>query len=176
MLLGAVDLDFPFDPGNRPAVLDIDEAGQCIEIPADQRHGLFEDGGIAPADFELDIFPDRWPGLFLSRFHRDSGDARGCIEDLLEAILLVTDTTEIKANPTGRILGTVIEGELDKSKGVVATILVQNGTLKVGDVIAMGASCGRIRAMFDYQGNAVEEALPSTPVSILGLSDVPMAG
>ncbi|MEJ2561549.1 MAG: translation initiation factor IF-2 [Anaerolineales bacterium] len=98
------------------------------------------------------------------------------MEDLLEAILLVADATEIKANPNGKTLGTVIEGELDKSKGVVATLLVQNGTLRVGDFIAVGTSCGRIRAMFDYQGNAVEEAPPSTPVSILGLSDVPMAG
>jgi translation initiation factor IF-2 len=105
-----------------------------------------------------------------------SAKMREGIEDLLEAILLVTDSTEIKANPDGRALGTVIEGELDKSKGVISTLLVQNGTLHVGDVVIVGTAHGRVRAMFDYQGNPVEEAKPSTPVSVLGLSDVPMAG
>jgi translation initiation factor IF-2 len=105
-----------------------------------------------------------------------SAKMREGIEDLLEAILLVTDSTDIKANPDGRVLGTVIEGELDKSKGVISTLLVQNGTLRVGDVVIVGTAHGRVRAMFDYQGNPVEEAKPSTPVSVLGLSDVPMAG
>ncbi len=123
---------------------------------------------------DVGLQPDDWEGDTM--VVPVSAKLRTGIEDLLEAILLVADATEIKANPNGRTLGTVIEGELDKSKGVVATLLVQNGTLKVGDFIAVGTSSGRIRAMFDYQGNAVEEALPSTPVSILGLSDVPMAG
>jgi len=123
---------------------------------------------------DVGLQPDDWEGDTM--VVPVSAKMRSGIEDLLEAILLVTDTTEIKANPKGKTLGTVIEGELDKSKGVVATILVQNGTLKVGDAIAVGSSCGRIRAMFDYQGNPVEEAPPSTPISILGLSDVPMAG
>jgi translation initiation factor IF-2 len=98
------------------------------------------------------------------------------IEDLLEAILLVTDSTEIRANPDGQVIGTVIEGELDKTKGVLATLLVQNGTLHVGNVVMAGNSQGRVRAMFDYQGNAIKSAAPSTPVSVLGLSDVPSAG
>jgi translation initiation factor IF-2 len=123
---------------------------------------------------DVGLQPDDWEGDTM--VVPVSAKLRSGIEDLLEAILLVADATEIKANPNGKTLGTVIEGELDKSKGVVATLLVQNGTLRVGDFIAVGTSCGRIRAMFDYQGNAVEEAPPSTPVSILGLSDVPMAG
>lgn len=98
------------------------------------------------------------------------------MEDLLEAILLVTDSIEIKANPEGKVIGTVIEGELDKTKGVISTLLVQNGTLGVGDIVLAGSSCGRVRAMFDFRGNPIQEAKPSTPVSVLGLSDVPMAG
>ncbi len=98
------------------------------------------------------------------------------IEDLIEAILLVADSNEIQANPEGNVFGTVIEGELDKTKGVLATLLIQNGTLRVGDVVMAGNSHGRIRAMFDYQGKPIKEAPPSTPVSVLGLSDVPRAG
>ncbi len=98
------------------------------------------------------------------------------IEDLLEAIVLIADSTEIRANPEGKVLGTVIEGKLDKAKGVLATLLVQNGTLHVGDVVLAGDAQGRVRAMFDYQGNIIKEALPSTPVSVLGLSEVPRAG
>jgi len=98
------------------------------------------------------------------------------IEDLIEAILLVADSNEIKANPEGNVFGTVIEGELDKTKGVLATLLIQNGTLRVGDVVMAGNAHGRVRAMFDYRGKPIEEAPPSAPVSVLGLSDVPRAG
>jgi translation initiation factor IF-2 len=95
---------------------------------------------------------------------------------LLEAILLVADATEIKANPKGRVFGSVIEARLDRNKGVVATLLVQNGTLRVGEILIAGSASGNVRAMFDYQGKPVTEATPSTPVSVLGLSDVPDAG
>ncbi len=98
------------------------------------------------------------------------------LDDLLEAILLVSDNCKILANPNGIVIGTVIEAEVDKSRGVVATLLVQNGTLYTGDAVAVGLACGNIRAMFDFKGNQVEEAGPSTPVLILGLSDVPKAG
>ncbi len=98
------------------------------------------------------------------------------IEDLIEAILLIADSTEIRANPEGRVLGTVIEGKLDKTRGVLATLLVQNGTLHVGDVVIAGDAQGRVRAMFDYQGKTIKEGPPSTPVSVLGLSEVPRAG
>ena len=98
------------------------------------------------------------------------------IEDLIEAILLIADSNEIRANPEGNVFGTVIEGELDKTKGVLATLLIQNGTFRVGDVVMAGTSHGRVRAMFDFQGKPIKEALPSTPVSVLGLSDVPRAG
>ena len=105
-----------------------------------------------------------------------SGKKKTGIEDLLEAILLVADSTKILANPEGATFGTVIEAEIDHSRGVVATLLVQNGNLHPGDVVLAGMAHGRIRAMFDFQGNAIEEAAPSTPVAVLGLDDVPNAG
>jgi translation initiation factor IF-2 len=98
------------------------------------------------------------------------------LEDLLEAILLVADNTEILANPGGQVIGTVIEAERDPSRGVIATLLVQNGTLHMSDTVVVGTAYGRLRAMFDFAGNKIEEAGPSTPVSVLGLSDVPTAG
>lgn len=98
------------------------------------------------------------------------------LDALLEMILLVADLSELRANPHRAALGTVIEGKLDRSRGPMATVLVQNGTLKVGDNLVVGSIYGRVRAMFDYQGEPVKKATPSTPVAILGLSDVPRAG
>ncbi len=98
------------------------------------------------------------------------------LPDLLEAIVLTADTTEIKANPKGKVLGTVIEAELDRTRGTVATLLVQNGTLRVGDVVLAGKALGKVRAMFDYQGKPIQQATPSMPVAVTGLSDVPTAG
>ena len=98
------------------------------------------------------------------------------IEDLLETILLTADILELKANPDRRARGLVIEAELDKGRGPVATVLVQKGTLRVGDFISAGACHGKVRAMVDDKGRRVKEATPSTPVEILGLNDVPSAG
>ncbi len=123
---------------------------------------------------DLGLVPDDWGGDTL--VVPVSAKKQTGIEDLLEAILLVADSIEIKANPSGKVLGTVIEAELDRSKGVVATLLVQNGTLRVGDVVVAGTAYGHVRAMFDFQGNPLRQAPPSTPVSVLGLSDVPAAG
>lgn len=123
---------------------------------------------------DVGLVPDEWDGDTM--VVPVSAKQRTGLEDLLEAIILVADNSEINANPGGKTLGTVIEGELDKSKGVVATLLVQNGTLRVGDALLAGTATGRARAMFNYLGKKIEMALPSTPISILGLSDVPMAG
>jgi translation initiation factor IF-2 len=123
---------------------------------------------------EAGLVPDEWDGDTM--IVPVSAKKRTGIEDLLEAVLLVTDSTEIKANPQGKLLGTVIEAELDKSKGVVATLLVQNGTLHVGDAILAGTAYGHVRAMFDFTGKPLQAATPSSPVSVLGLSDVPAAG
>ena len=91
-------------------------------------------------------------------------------------MLLVADNSEIRANPKGRVIGTVIEAEKDRSKGVLATLLVQNGTLDVGDIVVVGTAYGRLRAMFDHVGRRVQEAEPSAPVAVMGLNDVPVAG
>ena len=98
------------------------------------------------------------------------------IDNLLEMILLTAEVMELKANPNRKARGLIIEAKLDKGRGVLATMLVQKGTLHVGDPVACGASFGRIRAMFDDKGERVKTAGPSTPVEILGLSEVPNAG
>jgi len=123
---------------------------------------------------DIGLIPDDWEGdtmvVPVSAKEKDG------LEDLLEAINLVADSTEIKANPSGKVIGMVIEAELDKAKGVVATFLVQNGTLRIGDAILVGTSCGKIRAMFDFQGEPIKVARPSQPVAVMGLSEVPLAG
>lgn len=98
------------------------------------------------------------------------------LENLLESILLVADLRELHANPAKHARGTVIEGRLDRGRGPVATVLVQDGTLQVGDVFVVGATTGRVRALFDDQGEPVKEAGPSMPVEVLGFEDVPKAG
>jgi translation initiation factor IF-2 len=98
------------------------------------------------------------------------------LDDLLEAILLVADSTEIKANPDRSALGTVLEGRLERTHGATATVLVQNGTLHVGDTVVAGLAHGHVRKMLDEIGHPVQEALPSTPAVIMGLSSVPEAG
>ncbi len=123
---------------------------------------------------EQELVPDDWGGDIM--VIPVSAKKKEGIDDLLEAVLLVADNTDIRANPEGRVIGTVIEGEVDKTKGTVATLLVQNGTLKSGDIVVAGSSYGRLRAMFDFRGKPVKKAGPSTPVGVLGLNDVPTAG
>ena len=98
------------------------------------------------------------------------------IDDLLENILLVTEMAELRSNPDRSVVGTVIEGQLDKQRGPTATLLVQAGTLRVGDALVVGTISGRVRAMLDYRGNPVREAPPAMPVLVMGLSEVPNAG
>lgn len=105
-----------------------------------------------------------------------SAKTRDGIEDLLEMILLVSDMQELKANPDTHARGTIIEARLDKGKGPVATILVQNGTLREGETVVAGMTMGNVRAMFDHNGKKIKKAGPSIPVEITGLSEVPQAG
>lgn len=98
------------------------------------------------------------------------------IDDLLENILLVAEVLELKANPNRNAIGVVVEGELDKGRGPVVTVLIQNGTLRTGDGIVSGTAFGRVRAMNNERGDLIKKAEPSTPVEVLGLSDVPTAG
>jgi translation initiation factor IF-2 len=105
-----------------------------------------------------------------------SAKFRRGIDDLLENILLVTDIDPLMANPKGHCIGTVIESRLDKTRGPMATLLVQNGTLKVGDSIVTGETYGKLRAMYNDKGQPITEATPATPAIVLGLADVPVAG
>jgi len=123
---------------------------------------------------EYDLVPEEWGGNTIcvpisAKFNQN-------IDDLLEMVILVSDMKELKANPNRRAKGTVIEARLDKGRGPVATVLVQNGTLKSGDIIVAGTSVGRVRAMVDDRGNTVKKAGPSVPVEIIGLSEVPEGG
>ena len=123
---------------------------------------------------EYELIPVDWGGT--TEFVPVSAKSGEGIDTLLETILLTAEILELKANPKRRARGLVIEAELDKGRGPVATVLVQKGTLCVGDFISAGACHGKVRAMIDDKGRRVKEALPSTPVEILGLSDVPSAG
>lgn len=123
---------------------------------------------------EYELIPEDWGGdticVPISALRGDG------IEELLEMVLLVADMKELKANPDRNAKGTVVESYLDKGRGPVATVLVQNGTLHTGDFIVAGTAYGRIRAMLDYKGKKIKAAAPSTPVEILGLSETPDGG
>ena len=123
---------------------------------------------------EYELIAEDWGGSTI--FVPVSAKTGEGIEDLMEMILLTAEVLELKANPNRKARGLVIEAELDKGKGSVATVLVQKGTLHVGDAIAAGSAHGKVRAMIDDKGRRVKEAGPSTPVEILGLNDVPNAG
>ena len=123
---------------------------------------------------EYELIPEDWGGSTI--FVPVSAHTGEGIDTLLEMILLTAEVCELKANPNRAARGLVIEAQLDKGKGPVATILVQKGTLHVGDFIAAGACSGKVRAMMDDRGRRIKQAGPSTPVEILGLGDVPNAG
>lgn len=123
---------------------------------------------------EHELIPEDWGGdtiMVPVSAHQKTG-----ISDLLEMILLVAEMQELKANPNLPAHGTIIEAQLDKGRGPVATVLVQRGTLHIGDTIIAGTAYGKVRAMINDRGEKVKKALPSTPVEVLGLNDVPQAG
>jgi len=123
---------------------------------------------------ERGLVPEKWGGdtvmVPVSALKRQG------IDELLEMVLLMAEMGELKANPDRPAMGVVIEAKVDKGRGPVATVLIQKGTLRVGDYFLVGEVHGRVRAMADYKGRAVSEATPSMPVEVLGLSDVPLAG
>ena len=123
---------------------------------------------------EYELIPEDWGGSTI--FCPVSAHTKEGIDNLLEMILLTAEVLELKANPNRNARGLVIEAQLDKGRGAVATVLVQKGTLHVGDSIACGSSYGKVRAMIDDKGQRVKKAIPSTPVEILGLNSVPTAG
>ena len=123
---------------------------------------------------EYELVPTDWGGS--TEFVPVSAKTGEGIEDLLETILLTADILELKANPNRKARGLVLEAKLDKGRGPVANVLIQKGTIHIGDFISAGASSGKVRAMIDDKGRRIKEAKPSQPVEILGLSDVPSAG
>jgi len=123
---------------------------------------------------DLDLMPEEWGGQTVTV--EVSAKQRKNLDLLLEMILLVTEMAAFKANPKRLATGTVLEAKLDRGRGPVATVLVQNGTLRIGDSFIVGAIYGKVRAMFDDHGRPVLEAPPSTPAEVLGLEDVPQAG
>ncbi|MCI8331752.1 MAG: translation initiation factor IF-2 [Clostridiales bacterium] len=123
---------------------------------------------------KYDLVPDEWGGDVICV--PVSAVTRAGIDDLLENILLVAEMKELKANPARRAKGIVIEAKLDKGRGPVATLLIQNGTLHAGDTVIAGTAVGRARALTDYKGQSIKEAGPSVPVEIIGLSEVPSSG
>ncbi len=129
---------------------------------------------IKTALTQYDLVPEEWGGdvmcIPVSALKREG------IDDLLESILLIAEMEEYKANPNRRAKGIVIESKLDKGRGPVATVLIQNGTLRAGDIVIAGTAVGRVRAMTDHTGRTVKVAPPSMPVEITGLADVPQAG
>jgi len=147
-----------------PIVVALNKIDKSNANPDFVKHQLADNG----------LVPDEWDGNTI--VVPVSARKKEGLEDLLEAVLLVADSGEIRANPEGKVIGTVIEAQVDRSKGVVATLLVQNGTLQMSDVVVAGKSYGKIRAMFDHRGKNVRKAKPSTPVQVMGLCDVPEAG
>jgi translation initiation factor IF-2 len=122
----------------------------------------------------MNLLVEEWGGKYQSQ---DISAKTGLgVEDLLEKVLLEAEILELKANPNKRAVGTVIEASLDKGRGYVATIMVQSGTLNIGDIMLAGQHYGRVKAMFDHKGKKLKEAGPSTPVLVLGLSGAPQAG
>lgn len=123
---------------------------------------------------DLGLMPEEWGGDTI--FCKISALTGLGVQELLETILIVSEVSELNANPKRLASGTVVEARLDKGRGPVTTLLVQNGTLKTGDAVVVGACFGRVRRMTDDRGKEIKEAKPSTPVEIIGLNDVPVAG
>lgn len=123
---------------------------------------------------DLGLLPEEWGGETI--FVKLSAKTGEGVDDLLDTIQVLSEVQDLKANPNRAATGTVIEAKLDKGRGPVSTLLVQNGTLKAGDTLVVGATFGRVRKMTDDRGREIKEAKPSTPVEIIGLNDVPIAG
>ena len=123
---------------------------------------------------EQGLVPDEWGGNTL--VVPVSAKQRTGLEDLMEAILMTAEAADIRANPKGKVIGTVVEASVDRAKGVVATLLIQNGTLAVGDTIVAGRAYGKLRAMFDFRAKKIRSAGPSSPVQVMGLNEVPGVG
>ena len=167
------------DDGVMPQTLEAIDHARAAEVPIVvainkmDREGADANRVLAQLA-ERDLIPESYGGEVITV--PVSAMTEEGIDDLLDQIVLVAELEELQATPDGRAIGTVLEANLDKGRGPVATVLVQQGTLSVGDPMVAGAAWGRVRAMVDDRGNAVTEAGPSSPVEVLGLSEVPRSG
>ena len=167
------------DDGVMPQTIEAINHAKAADVPIVVAVNKIDKPGADPTRVrqeltEYGVIPEEWGGK--NMFVEVSAKQKLHIDDLLETILLQADVLELKANPDALASGFVIEANLDKGRGPVATVLVQRGTLHPGDAVVAGTSYGRVRALIDPKGNHVEEARPSDPVEILGLSSVPTAG
>ena len=167
------------DDGVMPQTIEAINHAKAAEVPIVVAVNKIDKPGADPTRVrqeltEYGVIPEEWGGT--NMFVEVSAKQKLHIDDLLETILLQADVLELKANPDALASGFVIEANLDKGRGPVATVLVQRGTLHPGDAVVAGTSHGRVRALIDPKGNHVDEARPSDPVEILGLSSVPTAG
>ncbi|XNZ00686.1 translation initiation factor IF-2 [Micrococcus luteus] len=168
------------DDGVMPQTVEALNHAQAADVPIVVAVNKIDKDGAAPDKIrgqltEYGLVPEEYGGetMFVDVSARQNQN----IDQLLEAVLLTADAAlELRANPSKDARGVAIEANLDKGRGAVATVLVQTGTLRIGDTVVVGTAHGRVRAMFDENGDAVQEALPSRPVQILGLSSVPRAG
>lgn len=167
------------DDGVMPQTIEAINHAKAAKVPIIVAINKIDRSGANPDHVkqqlaEHELIPEDWGGdtiMVPVSAHQKTG-----ISDLLEMILLVAEMQELKANPNLPAHGTIIEAQLDKGRGPVATVLVQRGTLHIGDTIIAGTSYGKVRAMINDRGEKVKKALPSTPVEVLGLNDVPAAG
>ena len=167
------------DDGIMPQTIEAINHAKAAEIPIIVAVNKIDKPGANPDRVlqqltEHGLVPEDWGGDTITV--KVSALQGTGIDELLEYILLVADVQDLKANPKAEASGVVIEANLDKGKGPVATLLVQNGTLRAGNCIVVGTSCGRVRALLSDSGERIQKAEPSTPVEVLGLSEVPQAG
>ena len=167
------------DDGIMPQTIEAINHAKAAEIPVIVAVNKIDKAGADPDRIltqltEHGLVPEAWGGDTITC--NVSALQRQGIDELLEYILLVADMADLKANPKAPATGVVIEANLDKGKGPVATLLVQNGTLRVGNCVVVGTACGKVRALLSDSGEKIKEAEPSTPVEILGLTEVPQAG
>ena len=167
------------DDGIMPQTIEAINHAKAAEIPIIVAVNKVDKPGANPDRVlqqltEHGLVPEEWGGDTITV--KVSALQGTGIDELLEYILLVADVQDLKANPKAEASGVVIEANLDKGKGPVATLLVQNGTLRAGNCIVVGTACGRVRALLSDSGERIQKAEPSTPVEVLGLSEVPQAG
>ncbi len=167
------------DDGVMPQTVEAIDHARAAGVPIIVAINKMDKPGVQPERVkqqlsDLGLIPEEWGGDTV--MVQISAKTLTNIDLLLEMILLVADLKELKSNPKRRAVGTVLEARLDRTRGPVATVLVQNGTLRIGDVFLAGAVYGKVRAMIDDRGRMIKEAPPATPVEVLGLQGVPQAG